>query len=348
MAVWIVRAGVDGGQEEAALQQGLAVIGWNEVGDVSHVQDEAALDEMLTKAFPEALVPRIRNWRSQLWAFSKRIAKGDIIVLPLKTTKEIAIGKVTGDYFFVENAPDGLHHQRAVEWLVTDLPRSTFMQDLLYTFGAFMTVCRVQRNNAEERIAVVLKGKPDPGPEPGPVPGGDVDELPDVDPAQAAYDRIVKYIHKEFPAAELEKLVEGLLRAMGYHTTRKESGVQDKGVDVLAARGELGFGAPRICVQVKHTQDSIDRPAVQQLIGVMDDFGAEQGLFVSWGGFKKTVIEMERDKFFQIRLWTQAKLVDKVLEHYDGLPDKIRERLPLRSFPALESKAEAELSSDVG
>ena len=33
-----------------------------------------------------------------------------------------------------------------------DIPRSNFDQDLLYSLGAFLTICEVKRNDAEKRI----------------------------------------------------------------------------------------------------------------------------------------------------------------------------------------------------
>jgi len=35
------------------------------------------------------------------------------------------------------------------------VPRTHFGKDLLNTFGAFLTICRVQRNNAEARIVAM-------------------------------------------------------------------------------------------------------------------------------------------------------------------------------------------------
>ncbi len=63
----------------------------------------------------------------------------------------------------------------------------------------------------------------------------------------------------------------------------------DKGVDLLAAPGALGFGSPRICVQIKATDSPIDRVILNQLVGVMQNFHAGQGLLVSWSGFKQSI-----------------------------------------------------------
>ena len=49
-----------------------------------------------------------------------------------------------------------------MKWIKTDIPRARFDQDLLYTFGAFLTVCQIKRHNAEERIKAMLGGQPSP------------------------------------------------------------------------------------------------------------------------------------------------------------------------------------------
>ena len=54
--------------------------------------------------------------------------------------------------FIILKVPDPYFHSRQIEWFASDIPRSNFDQDLLYSFGAFMTICRISRNNAEQRI----------------------------------------------------------------------------------------------------------------------------------------------------------------------------------------------------
>lgn len=44
------------------------------------------------------------------------------------------------------------HHCINVRWIQQDIPRSNFDQDILYSLGAFITVCRIKRNDAEKRI----------------------------------------------------------------------------------------------------------------------------------------------------------------------------------------------------
>ena len=47
----------------------------------------------------------------------KKIKKGDLLVLPLKSQSAIAIGKVTSDYQFREDLTESVHHVRSVEWI---------------------------------------------------------------------------------------------------------------------------------------------------------------------------------------------------------------------------------------
>jgi restriction system protein len=163
MAVWLVRAGRHGEREEAALEKGMAVIGWDELPDLSPIKSREALTQLLKDTYPDQGPNALANWNGQLWAFRDRIQKGDLVVLPLKRRSAIAIGQVTGEYSYQAQGTDG-YHTRPVKWLKTDIPRTTFDQDLLYSFGAFMTVCQISRNNAEVRIKEVLEGKKDAAP----------------------------------------------------------------------------------------------------------------------------------------------------------------------------------------
>jgi restriction system protein len=86
------------------------------------------------------------------------MAVGDI-VSPFQTLSTIGIGEITGPYQRLENG----HPARPVKWLATDVLRNAFRQDLLYSFGAIITVCEVQRHDALKRVLTVAKGGKDPG-----------------------------------------------------------------------------------------------------------------------------------------------------------------------------------------
>ena len=85
---------------------------------------------------------------------------------------------------------------------------------------------------------------------------------------QFSLDHIAKVIIRKYKGHGLERLVESILKAQGYTTYRSPAG-PDRGVDILAAPGPLGFGRPRICVQVKST-DSPDRYGDPEPVGRHD------------------------------------------------------------------------------
>ena len=132
------------------------------------------------------------------------------------------------------------------------MPRSDFGQDLLYSLGAFMTVCRIKRNNAEDRIKAMLAGSPDPMLSTGKKPDIVEDELEVelFDIESYSQDQIRSLIDAKFKGHELTRLVTAILKAKGYQTYTSPPG-PDGGVDIIAGGGAMGFDSPRLCVQVK-------------------------------------------------------------------------------------------------
>lgn len=326
MAVWVVRAGGSGEHEDLALDKGLAVIGWSELGDLSNIKSQDKLKELCKETYQDAKPNTIRNWAAQLWSFIDRIQNGELVVLPLKKRSAIAVGKVNGEYQYNPNLPDGARHTRKVKWLRDDIPRSAFDQDLLYSFGAYLTVGQVRREMAEERIRAVLEGKKVQ--EAIPLTEEEVGEVPP-DLEGFAQDQIMTYIGRKFKGHELSRLVTSVLEAQGYKTKMSPPGA-DGGVDIIAGRGAMGFDTPKLCIQVKSSDSPVDVKVLRELQGVMKNFGAEQGLLVSWGGFKKTVTIEAGRLFFEIRLWDSGDLVEVLLENYEHLPDELKAELPLK------------------
>ena len=328
MAIWLVRAGKHGEREEDALSGNQAVIGWEEVGDMSVASTREELSEMVRETYPADGQNTITNWVGQLWAFRERIQVGDLIVLPLKRRSAIAIGRCTGPYEF---HPDSdVRHTRPVRWIRTDLPRSAFDQDLLYSLGAFLTVCQITRNNAEERIrAVVEERAVRPATDLGEPVSTPTEANAPIDLTQYADDQLLNFIEQKFKGHGMAQLVEGVLKATGYITSLSPPG-PDGGVDIIAGRGSLGFEGPRLCVQVKSSSSPISVDVLRSLHGTMKAFGADQGLLVAWGGFKDTVRSEAKNQFFSIRLWDSGQLIRSVLENYERLSPEIQAMLPLK------------------
>lgn len=337
MAIWGVRAGKHGDSENFAIDNNCVVAGWRDVPDLAPVQDRGALLSLLKQTHPSEGEGTLKNWEAQLWAFAKRIEVGDLVALPRKLTSTIAFGRVTGPYKYVEAAPSGATHQRPVEWITTDLPRQRVEQDLLYSLGSAMTVFQVSRNNAEERIRRLLQVKGDPIHARS---EGDVDTSLDannsIDIERIARDEILQRISARFRGHALERLVDAVLAAQGFTTQLAPEGA-DGGVDIVGGKGPLGLEAPKICVQVKSSDEPADVGVLREMQGVLSTFGAELGLIISWGGFRRSVLQESRRHFFKIRLWDAGDLVAAVIENYERLPEDIQKDLPLKRIWMLVS-----------
>ena len=333
--VWLVRGGRQGQDESLALESGLAIIGFNDIPDLSNANSREEVVNLVSQKDPGS-TSRINNRAAQLLAFKGGMGAGDIVAMPLKTRSGlIALGRVKGPYRYQE-INGSARHTRPVEWVRAAVPRTDFQQDLLYSLGAAQTVCRIQRNDAENRIAKMMAGSGDPGgetprQEPA-VAGGNAGPEPDasdlLDIAQIARDQISDHIRSRFPGHDFARLVEAVLRADGYFTLLSPPG-PDGGVDILAGRGSLGFEGQKLCVQVKATASAADVNVLRALIGTMQTLKADQGLLVNWGGFTSAAEKEARQSFFTVRLWRADDFVRALFRNYEHLPEQIANEIPL-------------------
>lgn len=331
MAVWLVRCGRHGEGEDVALGTGVVGIGWPDAGDLTSTTSLELVRARMAERFPDAKPSTLANWTGQVGSFRSRIKVGDLVALPLKSTPAVAFGRVTGEYRYEPDAQVSMRHQRAVTWIREDVPRDAIDQDLRFSLGAFLTVCRIQRNNAEARIKALLSGSTAPANPSEPAEGSpipDAEQVP-VDLEEVGRDLIRSRLASRFHGHELAVLIGEILKADGFVVDVSPPG-PDGGVDVLAGEGEMGFNGSTLAVQVKSGGIVTDAATLRQLQGVVTNFGATRGLLVSWGGFTKNARTEARRLFFQIRLWDSDDVIEKVTEVYDRLPAEVRAELPLR------------------
>ena len=332
--LFLVRAGKNGEDEETAIQEGKAILRFREVGSLEKAHSREEVAARLREALPDEKPKRRANRAGQLWIFKDAMREGDLVVLPRKLTSQIAVGRVEGPYAFVE-VRNQLRHTRRVSWTRPDVPRPEFGQDLLYSFGAFMTICQISRNRAAKRVLAVLQGEPDPGSgsqsADSLTASGSSDDTPnlDYDLAQAAHDQIVSKLQDRFRGHELTNLVAAVLEADGWATHISPPG-PDGGVDILAGRGPIGLDSPHLCVQVKSQKQPAGVEVYRTLQGTMHSFGANQGLLVCWGGFTQPVWREARTNHFAVRLWESKNLIQAVYRNYERLPEEIQTVLPLK------------------
>lgn len=335
MALWTVRAGRNGEHEDTNLAEGVASLGWDP-GDLAGtaVGLKEDLVARIRELHPDKSAAQVRNWAGQVWRFRYEMKQGDVVALPLKSRPAVALGVVTGDYCYRPGLPAERRSVRPVRWERDDVPRTGLAKDLFFSLGALQTVCRITRKQAEERLRAVMSGQPDPLFTPDSVPtvvgeGGEDEAALPADLEQMARDQIQSYLIAHFKGHGLARLVDAILQAQGYHTHRSLPG-PDAGIDILAGRGAMGLDPPKLAVQVKSGAGPVEVGVLRELQGVMKNFGAEQGLLVSWGGITTPLRNDARKLLFEVRLWDADDLFEALAEHYDRLPDELQAELPLK------------------
>jgi restriction system protein len=345
MAIWLIRAGKYGEHEDRFLNDSCIYLTWSglQAVNLSFAEDYDQIKELVQSNYQGESSRKIGNWSGQIWAFTLAIKEKDWIVMPKKGKGTIALGEIQSTYKYDAQADFDYRHSREVRWLNQDVPRGAFDQDLLYSMGAFLTVCEIKRNNAEARIRAMFKNgfdspianisitqlPPSTGKQAQTSALDEVEETGSFDIEQYTRDLIAKYIIQKFKGHGLARLVDAVLKAQGYTTYLSPEG-PDKGIDILAAKGSLGFESPKICVQVKSGDIPSDRPELTQLIGAIQNSQAEKGLFVSWSGFKSSVYREVPSQFFKVRLWDANDLIEQILENYENLDQTIKSELPLK------------------
>ena len=336
MAVWVIKGGRAGEHEDTFLEKGIVSLGFGLKQSIADFPDRDALRAVVEN----------RNGADQMWRFYHEVGTGDLVVLPRKRTHQVAVGQFNSPYAYrPEAVGSGAPHVRGVEWQVTDIPRSHFDRDLLNSFGSQLTLSQPGAPDSEARIARITGAylgdlpaaaadiaAPTATAGDSPPVAADLDEEIDID--REIRDRIIARLRRQFAGARLEHLVAGILQTSGYVVAQTRQGA-DGGIDILAGKGDLGFGEPRLCVQVKGRVTPVDLPEYDRLRGNIANFHAQHGLLVSLGGFTRPVHDRNEQQFFEIRLWGPDELAQKLLENYDAMPPDIRADLPLETIRVL-------------
>ena len=331
MAVWVVRGGRRGEHEETFMSEGVVAIRFGLERSIAEFATREDLRNYMGKM----------SGADQLWRFARTMPNGDWVVLPrkLSSPRVVAVGRIAGGYEFEDRmeAP----HIRPVNWIAREIPLSDFDGDFQSSFTGDLTIFTVRKApNAESRIEEIVAKHLSSIPTDKDADSLDnaaswsdsgEEEAVKVDLGELITDRILERIRERFSGGRLGYLVASILRASGYHAV--ETGLWADGgvVDVVAGQGDMGFGRPRLCVQVKSGGNPVDLPDYNRLQDGIGNYGADHGLLVSLGDFTRAVRNENERSFFQIRLWGPFDLVDKLLDVYEVLPEDIRSDIPLES-----------------
>jgi len=199
-------------------------------------------------------------------------------------------------------------------WLVKDKGRWTVTSEGKHAYNEYNSPEEFYRN-ARKLYGEWRKSRPEPDTK--------------VEEAQEwAWDEIEDYL-QTMPPYELQKLIASLLKAMGYHISWIAPPGKDGGVDIMAWNDPLGTRPPRIRVQVKREQHSVNVANLRSFMALLG--GDDVGIFVSTGGFTKDAEEEARtQQNRQVTLINLERLYELWVEHLDKLDQEARDLFPLK------------------
>ena len=324
------------------VEKGIIGVGWGEIKDLTKYNTREEFQRVLGEAYPEETRKMsIAVQAGMLYRWTREVNSGDIAIVPMKIDDTIKIGKFTEDELFRDTfLQSDYAHFRKVKW-IKDVHRSDFTQDALFSIGSALTLSQ-PAELVGVQVELLIKG----GKIPDSDNSGEEEKNGEIlileNQLNEQLDGFIADKTREKKGYPYQEIVAGLLQAMGYHVKLGARGADHKR-DVMAYTDKLGLKDPVIRVEVKSQESTVGVDEVSKLGGYIK--GNEKGLFVSRMGFTKEAKRYADEK--GIILMTGEKITELLLENYEGLPEKIKNWIPLKkvwipkqedSSPTLEDK----------
>lgn len=325
MTLWVCRAGSSGEYENYFLEKQVIAVTWSKIeSDMTSYNTWDKFKEALSKIYPDESKGAISNYAGQLFPFFQTMEIGEKVLLPSKIKPGVIyVGTIKSECTYLPNSMP-YSHIRKVEWSEETILRKNLDSDILHSLGAYLTIFRIDEEKEKRIFSTGSKKKNKKTDE--------SNDSPDVysNLENDALEQISATIIQKFKGYDMQKVIASIFRAKGYETYVSKGA--DKGIDVLASNGPLGFGGTKICIQVKTEDSPIGQQVLVELVGTMNNVGADYGLLVSWSGFVSSIESDKRDRFFKIKFWDHKDIVREFLDNYDKLDDWIKAKVPLKKI----------------
>jgi restriction system protein len=322
--MWMVRAGEDAYIIQDFLEKKLVAIGWHKSGDLSALQSIDDVKRKLRKEYPHFKDGQVNNFAAQLSKFRTQFAKGQLVITYDPNERVYWIGEIISDYKYVPDGIEMFPHIRKVNW------KKSVKRDLLSTssknsLGSTLTIFSIPEPVIEE----LLNGKLD-----ATISAEETEQAPQTldaikDDIEARAFEFIKDKISKLDWEDMQELVAGILRGMGYKTLVSPKGA-DRGRDIMASPDGLGLENPKIMVEVKHRSGSMGGPEIRSFLGGLRQ--NDRGVYVSTGGFTKDAkYEAERSNI-PLTLIDLDMVVQLITQHYDNFDTDTRSLIPLKKL----------------
>ncbi|ECF6041132.1 restriction endonuclease [Salmonella enterica] len=306
----------------------VVAIGWSQFAP--HVKQGLSRSQLL--ALHQELEPQVklgsaRSGTSQIWRFVNEIQKDDWVITYSPANRTYLLGKVVSDFeFHQEWLDDGMGIVRRVKWNAEEVDRDNLSAATKNTLGSTLTVFQLP----DYAVTELLQGKKTTvAAVAHPTESIEEEEVvsnPLRDMEILAFEGIKDSINR-LDWDEMQHLVAGVLRSMGYKTQVSPTGA-DRGKDIIASPDGFGFENPRIIVEVKHRREQMGSQQIRSFIGGRHK--DDRGLYVSTGGFSKDARYEADRSTIPLTLWTLDDLVRALVENYEQVDIETKLLVPLR------------------
>ena len=330
--IWMVRAGRNGVFASRFLDESIVAIGWGEIGDVTAATPDDEIRRLVDAAYPSSKPGTRASWAGTIRRFVKDVKVGDPVATYDNERRLYYLGEIRSDAERRTFDIDGERHKwfcRDVKW-EDQVPRDSLLLSTRNSLTIPLTAFRIPAAASADLRRRAPQSAPDSvqdDSEPPP-PDSEMDEAETLQEYIEKSDLFIEDAIAKLDWQQLQELVAGIIRAMGYKT-RVSSPGPDGGVDIFASPDGLGLEEPRIFVEVKHRPNvRIGSQDIRSFLG-----GRQQGdrcLYVSTGGFSRDARNQALGSNIPIRLIDMSQLRELLIDHYEALDSETRALVPLR------------------
>lgn len=112
---WVFAPGESCDHWEECKSEGVMLVGWDEVGNLTQYEDKNSIDAALKKAYPNGKDSYRKNDVSTLWYMCRELQVGDVVYARKGLSEILGRGVVTSDYFYDEERDD-FCNVRKIRW----------------------------------------------------------------------------------------------------------------------------------------------------------------------------------------------------------------------------------------
>ncbi len=271
--MWVVRAERGGIYADYFLSQGVVTIGWGKVGPILPSDSSKEIVQRCVSAYPGD-----SNGGHRVRRFVRDMAVGDSVVTYDNDNRiyHVGITRSAVEHGAQAHGGEFSGYSRRVEW-VGQVSRDALSPDARNRLGSLLTIFRVRPTTSQELRHLCLGEKESTFQDnefPAASPESDTEDILDTaDILQEYIAQSGQFVEDQIAKLDpyqLQGLVAGILRAMGYRTKVSGPG-PDRGVDIFASPDGLGLAEPRIFVEVKHRSGATGAPATVAFMSALAD-----------------------------------------------------------------------------